>query len=57
MIKKKDNEVVPGFDIDKYDTSVLTKRTMAQIGGDDGFRRVDEQPSRNARETQSRVAG
>ena len=34
LIKKKDNEVVPGFDIDKYETSVLTKRTMAQIGGD-----------------------
>ncbi len=34
LIKKKDDEVVPKFDIDKYDTSVLTKRTMAQIGGD-----------------------
>ena len=34
LIKKKDDEVVPGFDIDKYDTSVLTDRTMAQIGGD-----------------------
>ncbi|MGA3197176.1 MAG: hypothetical protein ABSD39_19445, partial [Terriglobales bacterium] len=34
LIKKKDDEVIPGFDIDKYDTSVLTKRTMAQIGGD-----------------------
>ena len=35
LIKKKDDEVVPGFDIDRYDTSVLTKRTMAQIGGDE----------------------
>jgi len=34
LIKKKDDEVVPGYDIDKYDTSVLSKRTMAQIGGD-----------------------
>src|ERR1700722_15217296 len=34
LIKKKDDEVVPGFDIDQYDTSVLTERTMAQIGGD-----------------------
>ncbi len=34
LIKKKDDEVVPGFDIDKYNTSVLTKRTMAQIAGD-----------------------
>jgi bifunctional non-homologous end joining protein LigD len=36
LIKKKDDEVVPGFDIDKYDTSVLTGRTMAEIGGDKG---------------------
>jgi bifunctional non-homologous end joining protein LigD len=34
LIKKKDDHVVTGFDIDKYDTSVLTNRTMAQIGGD-----------------------
>jgi len=34
LIKKKDDHVVPGFDIDKYDTSVLTDRTMAQIAGD-----------------------
>src|SRR5580704_15017202 len=36
LIKKKDDDVVPGFDIDAYDTSVLTGRTMAQISGDDG---------------------
>ena len=35
MIKKHDDEVVEGFNIDDYDTSVLTKRTMAQIGGDE----------------------
>ncbi|MGB9235325.1 MAG: non-homologous end-joining DNA ligase [Terriglobales bacterium] len=35
MIKKKDDHVVPGFDIDQYDTSVLTDRTMAQIAGDE----------------------
>jgi len=34
LIKKKDEHVVLGFDIDKYDTSVLTGRTMAEIGGD-----------------------
>jgi len=34
VIKKKDDEVVPGFDIDQYDTSILTGRTMAQIRGD-----------------------
>jgi len=36
LIKKKDESVVPGFDIDKYDTSVLTGRTMAAIAGDKG---------------------
>jgi bifunctional non-homologous end joining protein LigD len=36
LIKKKDDEVVPGFDIDKYETSILTGRTLAQIGGDEG---------------------
>jgi bifunctional non-homologous end joining protein LigD len=36
MIKKHDDEVVEGFNIDDYDTSVLSNRTMAQIGGDEG---------------------
>ena len=36
LIKKKDDSVIPGFDIDKYDTSVLTGRTMSQIAGDRG---------------------
>ena len=35
LIKKKDDHVVPGYDIDKYDTSVLTGRTMAKIAGDE----------------------
>ncbi|MGA2354171.1 MAG: non-homologous end-joining DNA ligase [Terriglobales bacterium] len=35
LIKKKDDHVIAGFDIDSYDTSVLTDRTMAQIGGDE----------------------
>ncbi len=34
LIKKKDDHVVAGYDIDTYDTSVLTGRTMAQIAGD-----------------------
>jgi bifunctional non-homologous end joining protein LigD len=34
LIKKKDSDVVAGFDIDSYETSILTKRTLAQIGGD-----------------------
>jgi bifunctional non-homologous end joining protein LigD len=36
LIKKKDASVVAGFDIDAYDTSILTGRTMAQIAGDEG---------------------
>src|SRR5450432_3194313 len=36
LIKKHDDWVETGFDIDKYDSSVLTKRSMAQIAGDDG---------------------
>jgi bifunctional non-homologous end joining protein LigD len=36
LIKKKDGEVVTGFDIDAYDTSILTDRTMPQIAGDEG---------------------
>src|SRR5713226_5715804 len=36
LIKKKDEYVVPRFDIDAYDTSILTNRTMAQITADAG---------------------
>jgi bifunctional non-homologous end joining protein LigD len=36
LIKKKDDRVVAGFNIDKYDTSILTDRTMQQIAGDAG---------------------
>jgi bifunctional non-homologous end joining protein LigD len=36
LIKKKDDHVVEGYDIDTYETSVLTDRTMAQIRGDEG---------------------
>ena len=34
LIKKHDDAEVKGYDIDKYDSSVLTKRTMEEIGGD-----------------------
>ena len=34
MIKKHDEYEVKGYDIDDYDTSVLTNRTMAEIEGD-----------------------
>jgi len=36
MIKKHDGHVVEGFNIDEYDTSVLSGKTMAQIAGDQG---------------------
>jgi len=35
LIKKHDEHEVSGYDIDAFDKSVLTKRTMAQIGGDE----------------------
>ena len=34
LIKKHDDEAVEGYNIDDYDTSALTRRTMAEIGGD-----------------------
>ncbi len=36
LIKHRDAYVQEGYDIDKYDYSVLSKRTMAQIAGDAG---------------------
>ena len=35
LIKKKDEAMQPAFDIDGLDYSVLTQRTLAQIGGDE----------------------
>ena len=34
LIKKQDDDVVKGYDIEQYDSSALTKRSMAEIGGD-----------------------
>jgi bifunctional non-homologous end joining protein LigD len=36
LIKKQDDAVVKGYDIDQYDESVLTGRSMADIAGDAG---------------------
>ena len=36
LIKKKDDHVVAGFDIEAFDTSILTDRTMEQIADDEG---------------------
>ena len=46
LIKHRDAYVQPGYDIDKYDYSVLTKRSMDEIAGDAGSARVEEQPTR-----------
>jgi len=35
LIKKHDASEISGYDIDQYDTSVLSKRSMATIAGDD----------------------
>jgi bifunctional non-homologous end joining protein LigD len=34
LIKKHDDEAAEGYDIDKYDTSVLSGQSMSQIAGD-----------------------
>src|SRR5215470_11084487 len=36
LIKKKDDQMKPGYDIDKFDYSVLTGRSMPEIAGDTG---------------------
>jgi bifunctional non-homologous end joining protein LigD len=35
LIKKHDDEVVEGYDIDKFDSSVLSGKTLAQIAGNE----------------------
>jgi bifunctional non-homologous end joining protein LigD len=36
LIKKRDADAVEDYDIDHYDSSVLTKRSMDEIAGDEG---------------------
>ena len=36
LIKKQDDAVIKGYDIEKYDKSALTGRTMREIAGDQG---------------------
>ncbi|HVG91538.1 MAG TPA: DNA polymerase ligase N-terminal domain-containing protein, partial [Alphaproteobacteria bacterium] len=36
LIKKKDDAMKPGFNIDKLDYSVLTRRSLSEIAGDGG---------------------
>jgi len=50
LIKKQDDAVVQGYDIEQYDESALTGRTMADIAGDRGSKKwtSSRQASRGA---------
>jgi bifunctional non-homologous end joining protein LigD len=45
LIKKHDDYVVEGYDIDAYDVSVLSKRSLAEIAGDAGSAEWRSRPS------------
>jgi bifunctional non-homologous end joining protein LigD len=45
MIKKHDQYVVEGYDIDEYDESVLSKRSLAEIAGDSGSKEWRSRPA------------
>jgi bifunctional non-homologous end joining protein LigD len=45
LIKKHDQHVVEGYDIDDYDVSVLTKRSLAEIAGDSGSKEWKSRPA------------
>jgi bifunctional non-homologous end joining protein LigD len=45
LIKKHDDHVVEGYDIDDYDESVLSKRSLAEIAGDAGSREWRSRPA------------
>jgi bifunctional non-homologous end joining protein LigD len=45
LIKKHDDHVVEGYDIDEYDESVLSKRSLAEIAGDSGSAEWRSRPS------------
>ena len=38
LIKHRDDQVVPGYNINQFDYSALTRRTLAQIADDEGAR-------------------
>jgi bifunctional non-homologous end joining protein LigD len=44
LIKKHDDHVVEGYDVEAIDTSVLSGRTMAEIAGDAGSREWKSRP-------------
>jgi bifunctional non-homologous end joining protein LigD len=45
LIKKHDQHVVEGYDIDEYDESVLSKRSLAEIAGDAGSKEWTSRPA------------
>jgi bifunctional non-homologous end joining protein LigD len=45
LIKKHDQYVEEGYNIDEYDESVLTKRSLAEIAGDAGAREWTSRPA------------
>ncbi len=45
MIKKHDEHEAEDYDIDRYDSSVLTKRSMDEIGGDEASAEWRSRPS------------
>jgi len=49
MIKKHDEFAVEGYDAEEIDQSVLTKRSMAEIAGDDGSREWKSRPAGRGR--------
>ena len=45
MIKKHDDHVVEGYEIEGFDESVLSKRSLAEIAGDSGSREWKSRPT------------
>lgn len=45
LIKKHDDYEVEGYDIDQYDESVLTKRSLSEIAGDSGSKEWTSRPA------------
>jgi bifunctional non-homologous end joining protein LigD len=45
LIKKHDDHEVEGYDIDAFDESVLSKRSLAEIAGDEGSAEWRSRPS------------
>jgi bifunctional non-homologous end joining protein LigD len=45
MIKKHDDHEVEGYDIDEYDESVLSQRSLAEIAGDAGSAEWTSRPA------------